>query len=70
MFGRHTLAVQIASDSTLQFGGSLTQNLSKVLQIITCSNTKFADEILCSTFQIAVVLSSILLLGSSKICIG
>lgn len=63
------LVAQVAPDRALQLSGTLTQDLGQVLEVITGRNSKFANEVLSSRLQVAILLGG-LLLSASEVRIG
>jgi hypothetical protein len=63
------LTVQVTSNSTLQFSRSLPKDCRQVLQVITSGIAELAHEVLCGAFQVSIILTAFLLLGTAKVCV-
>ena len=71
MAGERDLAVQITSDSSLQFPCSFSGQSRQILDIITCRQPKLSDHVPRRRLQIAIVaFRRIVLLRTTKIGIG
>lgn len=66
---KYYLASEIGANGTLKLGGTLTQHMGQILQVIAGGDAEFADKVLRSRLEIAVVFFNFLL-WSPKVGIG